>query len=285
MAVVTIARHMGSGGDELAHEVAQQLGVPYYDKEVIQLAATRLGITPEIATAEVQNRSLVNRLITMLSLRSPADGEPAGDEIGTSLGVRGITSSAYRGMLEEVVRELAGSGNAVIVGRASQMILRDTPHVLHVFVTAPTAQRVERVMRARQVNRAEATRLIESADQARAAYLSTDYGADWTSPTLYSLVVNTGRCATSVALAAIVAAARAADMLRAHAADASVQRLRQEVYTVAEAAQLLMLNPEILRHAIYAHELPAQRVGNDLLLIQRADLLAWVERRGSRTGA
>jgi cytidylate kinase len=283
MAVVTIARQMGSGGDELARDVAQELGVSYYDKEVIQLAAARLGITPEMAAAEVQNRSLTNRLISMLALRSPTDGEPAGDEEGASLGVRGITSSAYRGMLEEVVRELASTGDAVIVGRASQVVLRDVSHALHVFVTAPLARRVERVMRARAVARAEATRLIETSDQARAAYLSTEYGAAWQSPDLYSLVVNTGRCSMAMATAAIVAAARAADMLRASAADAGVRRLRQEVYTVAEAASLLMLNPEILRHAIYGHELPAQRIGNDLLLIQRGDLLTWAERRVANT--
>ncbi|MCC6630280.1 MAG: cytidylate kinase family protein [Chloroflexi bacterium] len=283
MAVVTIARQMGSGGDELARDVARELGVPYYDKEVIQLAATRLGITPEMAATEMQNRSLTNRLVSMLSLHPPADGEPAGDEEDASLGVRGITSSAYRDMLEVIMRELASTGSAVIVGRGSQVVLRDVPHAVHVFVTAPQANRLERVMRMRAVTHTEAERLIEASDQARASYLSTEYGAAWQSPELYGLVVNTGRCTTTMAVAAIVAAARAADMLRAPADDASTRRLRQEVYTVHEAASLLMLNPEILRHAIYGGELEALRVGNDLLLIQRRDLLAWFERQAAKT--
>ena len=60
-----------------------------------------------------------------------------------------------------------------------------------------------------------------------------------------------------------------------------MRRLRQAVYTVAEAADLLLQPPEVIRHAIYAGELPADRIGQNLMLIQRGDLIAWVERRAA----
>lgn len=281
MAVVTIARQLGSGGEEIALAVARELNVPYYDKEVIALAADRLGITEEMASSEMAERPLVNRLISLLLLRTPPGAPVASDEPASVMDVKRITSTGYRLTLEEVIRELAATGKAVIVGRASQVILQSTPQVIHVFITAPMADRIDRVMRERGVGRAEAQRLIEASDQERAGYLMAEYGTTWQSPYLYSLMINTGRCSTTTAVAAIVAAARAVDLLRGPGEDATYRRLRQEVYTVAEAADLLMMNPEVLRHAIYGGELPADRAGKNLLLIHRDDLIAWLERRAS----
>jgi excisionase family DNA binding protein len=145
-------------------------------------------------------------------------------------------------------------------------------------MTAPHAERVEHVMRERGVGRSEATRLIEASDTERAGYLLAEYGATWQSPLLYGLMINTGRCSVAAAVAAIVGAARAADLTRPPAEDAASRRLHQAVYTVAEAADLLMINPEIIRHAIYGGELPADRVGKDLLLVHRGDLIDWMHR-------
>jgi excisionase family DNA binding protein len=281
MAVVTIARQLGSGGEEIARAVARELHVPYYDKEVIALAAARLGITEEMAASEMAERPLVNRLISLLLLRTPPGAPVASDEPASAMDVKRITSTGYRLTLEEVIRELAATGRAVIVGQASQVILQSTPHVIHVFITAPLTDRIDRVMRERGVGRAEAQRLIEASDQERSGYLMAEYGTTWQSPYLYSLVINTGRCSTATAVAAIVAAARAADLLRGPSEDTTSRRLRQEVYTVAEAADLLMMNPEVIRHAIYGGELPADRVGKNLLLIHRSDLIEWLERRAA----
>lgn len=276
MAVVTIARQLGSGGGAIAREVARELNAPYYDKEVIGLAAARLGISEEVAASEVADRPLVNRLINTLLLREPAETSTDSQGAATAAAGRHITSTAYRSVLEEVVRELAGTGSAVIAGRAGQVILQSMPHVVHIFITAPPAARVERVMRERGIDRAAAERLIDASDQDRAGYLLAEYGAAWQSPHLYSLTVNTGQCTTATAVAAIVGAARVADLVRPHTAS---RRLRQEIYTVPEAAALLMMHPEIIRHAIFDHELPARRVGNDLLLIHRHDLISWMEQR------
>jgi excisionase family DNA binding protein len=136
-------------------------------------------------------------------------------------------------------------------------------------------------MREREVGRAEAERLIAASDAERAGYLMAEYGLDWQSPLLYTLTINTGLTVAGAATAAIVAAARSADAVRAPSEDAGVRRLRQAVYTVAEAADLLLLRPEVIRHAIYAGELPADRIGQNLMLIQRGDLIAWVERRAA----
>ena len=281
MAVVTIARQLGSGGDEVARAVARELDAPYYDKEIIAAAAARLGITPAMAEGELADRPLAHRLIGLLLLRTPP-GEPVEVDGPTSaLAVKGITGAGFRRVIEEVVAELAAAGPAVIVGRAGQAILRETPGAVHAFITAPRAERIARVMRERAVGRGEAERLIAASDAERAGYLKAEYGLDWQSPLLYTLTINTGLAAAGAATAAIVAAARAADAARGPAEDAAGRRLRQAVYTVAEAADLLLMRPEVIRHAIYAGELPADRVGRDLLLIQRGDLIAWVERRAA----
>jgi excisionase family DNA binding protein len=282
MAVVTIARQIGSGGDEIAHAVARELNVPYVEKEILAAAAARLGITQAMAEGELVDRPLVHRLIGML-LRTPPGTLPEADESTWAMGGKGITGTGYRRVIEEVVAEVAAAGPAVIVGRAGQAILRDHLDAVHVFISAPHAERVARIRRERAISQAEAEGVLAASDAERGGYLRAEYGLDWQSPLLYSLSINTGLTAVGTATAAITAAARAVDVARAAPTDVGGQRLRQAVYTVAEAADLLLVSPEVIRHAIYANDLPATRLGQDLVLIQRGDLIAWMGRRVSLT--
>jgi CMP/dCMP kinase len=285
MAVVTISRELGAGGDVIGQAVALELGVPYYDKEIIGMTAARLGLSEAMIETQEGDRSLMHRLIGRTLLREPADADAGGAGVASLMDAKGITSDVYRQVMEEVVRELAAGGRAVIAGWGGQIILRRTARVLHVHIGAPPSDRAEHLMRDRSIDRAEATRRIAASDAERAGYVRTEYGVDWREPDLYDLVVNTGRCSGAVAIATIAAAARALDATAPVADDARYRRLRQAFYTVPEAAELLMLNPEVIRHAVYGRELAAERVGPDLLLIDRRDLLAWLGARGQGLGA
>jgi excisionase family DNA binding protein len=282
MAVVTISRELGAGGDVIGQAVALELGVPYYDKEIIGMTAARLGLSEAMIETQEGDRSLMHRVIGRLLLREPADADTGGASL---MDAKGITSDVYRQMMEEVVRELAAGGRAVIAGWGGQVILRRAARVLHVHIGAPPSDRAEHLVRDRSIDRAEAARRIAASDAERAGYVRTEYGVDWRAPDLYDLVVNTGRGSGAAAIAAIVAAARALDATAPVDDDSRYRRLRQAYYTVAEAADLLMLNPEVIRHAVYGRELPAERVGPDLLLIDRRDLLAWLGGRGQGLGA
>jgi cytidylate kinase len=181
MAVITISRQLGSLGRDVARLVAERLGYRLVWRDMINEAARRAG-TPEVALAII-------------------------DE----LGLLGLTPTpkaraAYREAVGQVMGELARAGNCVILGRAGQVVLGDTPRVLHVRLIAPLAVRAQRVVGQQGISEAAARAQIEASDQHRRDYLDQYYGADWDDPELYDMVINTARLAPPAAAAIICAA-------------------------------------------------------------------------------
>jgi cytidylate kinase len=121
------------------------------------------------------------------------------------LNLLGITPSSearrqYHRSVQSVLHEQAAEGNVVIVGRASQVILRDFPGALHVRLIAPVDVRVQRVSVEKGISLEASRATIEASDQNRRSYLRRYYHVNWGDPVLYDLVINTEHI--SVALAA-----------------------------------------------------------------------------------
>ena len=280
MATVTISRQLGSGGYEMGQAVAEALGAPYLDREIVQLAAARLDIPTELAEDDDErDRLLLRRLRESLLLY---DQEVAGSDGPAPSGPARpamVTHETFQRTMEEIIREVARSGNAVIAGRGGQLLLRTLPHILHVHICAPLQTRIDRLVSQRGLSAAGAKHVIEVSDRERGEYTRAEYGIDWQSPELYDLIINTGRLTFDTAVSLIVTAARSLAATAPTSPESPYQRLRQDYYTAREAAELLMLHPEVIRHAVYAGELPAARAGKDMFTIQRRDLLAWVDRQ------
>ena len=205
--VITISRQRGSGADDIAVIVAQTLGVPLYDRQVLAEAAQAAGVDETtIATAE-RRQSLLVRIFEELGrfgalgsgAPSPSFGEPSVL----------IASLDFRAVVEQVLQGIAAAGPCVIVGHgAAQVALRGRPDVLHVFLHAPFEQRVQRMMVYGKLDRAAAEKDVREADRERSAFFKDYYGINWYDLRLYDLVLNTaGRTFTDVA-AEICAAAR-----------------------------------------------------------------------------
>jgi cytidylate kinase len=96
-------------------------------------------------------------------------------------------------LTEQVIREVAAGGNAVIVGRGAGFVLRDRQDVFRVFLRAPEAVRVKVLVARFGLSEAQAQRKMHETDSNRAAYIHQLYGRDWCDPDEYDLVVNTGR--------------------------------------------------------------------------------------------
>jgi excisionase family DNA binding protein len=279
MAIVTISRQLGSGGEEIGPAVARALGIPYIDREIVQQAAARAGVETALAAADREHeRLLTGRVIGLVLLRDPGVAETESLAAGTPMGARHITQATYRRMLEEVVREVADQGQAVIADWGGQLILRHDSRVLRVHLYAPLAARVERVAAQQAVPVAEAASLVAASDQEHAEYARVEYGVDWQSPDLYDLTINTSRLTSETAVALIVAAVRAR---QAGPGATLAAQSYQDYYTPREAAELLLLNAEVIRHAVYAGELPAIMMGRGAPVIHRHDLLEWLKRQQS----
>jgi hypothetical protein len=117
---------------------------------------------------------------------------------------------SYVRMVGLVIRGLAHEGNVMLVGRGAQVLLRNHPGALHVQIVAPLAHRVRVVMERTEMDRRAAQSRVRASDRARFDYLRRYHDVDWLDPTLYHLVLNTGRMSIATAADLIIAAQQAA---------------------------------------------------------------------------
>jgi len=111
--------------------------------------------------------------------------------------------------IQMVVNSLASRGEVVIVGRGGQAILKDKVGTLKVRIVAPTDIRVERIMKSEGLSKQDALKLIEVNDKATAEYLRRFYSIDWEDPSIYDMVLNTGKMDLSTAARVIASVGQA----------------------------------------------------------------------------
>jgi len=232
MAIVTISRQLGSGGNEIAAGVAEAMSLRFIDREMINRAAHEAGV-PKIALQEMEyegQRTLVEQVLDILRQMPPIPNplETAQREVATPLSVHfgGIFSPTLRPMstamddhvrmVGMVIRDLAREGEVIIVGRGSQVLLKDHPAALHVQIIAPFWHRVRKVMEREGLERRAAVSRVRTSDRAQADYLRRYHNVHWLDPRLYDLVINTAKVPVEVAVRLIVEASRALRASVAH---------------------------------------------------------------------
>jgi len=107
-------------------------------------------------------------------------------------------------MMEMVVRNLAQEGNAVIVGRGGQVLLRDMPRALHVSIVAPFERRVFSLAEREGIEQRDDSARLRASDRARMDYLGRYHRVDWLDPSLYNVVINTFKISSPLAAELIV---------------------------------------------------------------------------------
>jgi len=222
MTIITLSRQLGAGGSEIAMGVAKALGLRIIDRDAIDRAALEAGV-PEVALHELGyegRRGLMQRILDALktSPAIPSVIEMQRRESAAPLTVppQGIFTPAmpllsaamedYVRMVGMVILNMAKESNVLIIGRASQVLLRDDPEALHIQIVAPLERRVEKLMRIEGLTQREATQRILASDRARADYLRRYYGVNWLDPQLYDIVINTGRISIQTAVQLVVLA-------------------------------------------------------------------------------
>ena len=123
--IITISREFGSGGREIGKKLAEQLNVPFYDKELIEIAAKESGLDKELFEEEDSRTSKGFRLLGAL-------GYSLGGPLST------ITELSLNDRLflvqSQVIEQVAKEGACVIVGRCADYVLKDYDTVLNVFI-------------------------------------------------------------------------------------------------------------------------------------------------------
>lgn len=185
MRAVTISREYGSGGGEIATRLAQKLGWQLIDHEIVVAVARDLGVSvAEVEARDERAEGVVSRLLSNMQMFEPsllvAVPMPIKQE-----------PQAYALSLHKVIKAAANTGQAVIVGRAGQVILADRPDVLHVRVVAPLDLRIKYVMQREGMTQEQAKSRIQLKDRDRMRFLQNEYQQHADDAHLYDLVINT----------------------------------------------------------------------------------------------
>jgi len=188
MALVTISAAYGALGSEVGRRLADRLDVPFLDRAITAGVARRLALP--LAEAELLDESPGTRLERLLASFA---------EMGSLFGVTPVSTeeptdeATFRRATEEIIRQQAASGSAVIVGRAAMIVLAEHPHVVRVRLTGPRDARIQQAVRLHGLARDEAERQARASDGVREAWVERFYGRNVKDPSLYDLVINATR--------------------------------------------------------------------------------------------
>jgi cytidylate kinase len=162
-----------------------------------------------VASASLREQANYEARVGELMTKHSLDREAAAAQL-QSEGVSPYKPSEdYLQLTNAVILDYARQGDAMIVGRGGQMILRRRPGVLHVQFVGKFENRVYNICQREDVKWREAAHRLRRADEERAGYMRRFYGVDWLEPGLYDLVLNTDQIPDEAAVDMIVLAAEA----------------------------------------------------------------------------
>lgn len=182
--IITIGRQYGSGGRYVGKLLAEKLGIPFYDKELLAEASKESGICQEILENhdEKPTKSLLFSLVTGIQHQS----DPGMMYMDMPLNHRVFLAQF------EAIRKVAEKGPCVMVGRCSDYVLRERKDVVSVFIKADLQHRIERAVKHYGIAADKAEDVIRKADKQRASYYNYYSSGTWGDVNNYELCVDTG---------------------------------------------------------------------------------------------
>lgn len=178
--VISISREFGSGGREIGFRLAEKLGIPFYDKDIISLAAEHSNIAEEVFHAHdevIGKTERIDHEYVSVNPFSPLYEVPVSDQIFL--------------LQSQIIRKLEQQGPCVIIGRCSDIVAEDA---FNVFICASMKKRVERM---KALGTQESQKQLEThmreIDQKRREYYQYYSGNEWGNPRNYHLSLNSGK--------------------------------------------------------------------------------------------
>ena len=173
--IITISREFGSGGRFIGEEVAKQLGIKYYDKDIIAQIAEQSGFSPEYITEKAE--------------LSPKKGLFAYAFSGRDVTGKSIEDMVYEAQ-RKVILEIAEKESCVIIGRNADFILKDRDNVLNVFIHGDMPEKVARICKLYNVTEEEAEKMMADIDKRRMTNYRFYTDQKWGMAKNYTLSLN-----------------------------------------------------------------------------------------------
>ncbi|MGN0307941.1 MAG: AAA family ATPase [Lachnospiraceae bacterium] len=180
--VVTIGREYGSGGREIGEKLADRLGVTFYDRNLLNLAAQESGVSEE-KLSETDER-LEKRYF--------------------SYGVENLSEELFH-FQSKIMVEKAKMESCVIVGRCSDIILKDFAHAAHIFIYADEEDKIMRIRERNNLDEVKARKLMKQTEKIRSSYYQYYTDCDWGNRENKDLLINSSKTGIEGAVEVIIA--------------------------------------------------------------------------------
>ncbi len=193
--IVTISHQLGCGGSALGQKLSEQMGIPFFDREILTRVARELNLAESVVEGREERLSgfwqSLNRIAVLtdpVECLSMQSFEP------DDQGLFQVES--------EIILQIAAQSSGIFLGRCGRYILRDHPHLFNILVHADLTDRIHRVQKLFCLEAGDAKKLIAKNDRDRDAYMSTFARKNWLDARWYDLCVNTSSLGIEQSVAA-----------------------------------------------------------------------------------
>lgn len=178
--VITIARQYGSDGHRIGEKVAERLNIPFYDKELIALAAQKSGYHPD-ALKHADEKAAGSLLYTLAT----------GSSLGSMIGHYDIPINDKLFIVQnDIIKELAEKEQCVIIGRCGDYALRNFENKVTVFICGDLQSRIRHISEVEGVSMDAAENMVAKEDKRRASYYNFYTGLKWGVPDRYTICLS-----------------------------------------------------------------------------------------------
>lgn len=181
--IITIGRQYGSGGREVGEKLAKELGIDFYDKNILRMNSAESGIKESYfyMSDEKAGNRLLYKIINNLKpeLKQPSFGSDV------------VSADNLFRFQSEVIRKLAAEESCVLIGRCAEYILEGTEGLLRVFIYADMDYRMKRITELGYYGPDDVVKNIKRIDKERRDYHRYYTGRDWENLSNYDLMINT----------------------------------------------------------------------------------------------
>jgi cytidylate kinase len=199
MAVITISRQYGAGAMALGHRLADKYGYTLASREIVQSIADKAKVSTDfVLSVEKEAGTRLSRFMTRIISSRGMASKILRDDSGY------IDEKLYLDYLVLTVVQIADEGNAVIMGRGSQYILRTHPDAYHILLVDDLENRIRRVEKREKISFEQAARIVNHEDKRRLSLYHRLGKQDYDRPGLYHLVLNMSRLSLDKAFNLVV---------------------------------------------------------------------------------
>ena len=190
--IITIGRQFGSGGREIGKRLADELGIEFYDKELLSRAAKDSKICKELF--ETHDEKPTNSFLYSLVMDTYSMGFASG-----SVNEMPLNHKIFLAQFD-AIKKIAEEGPCVLVGRCADYILKNDPYVISVFFYSDIEERIKWSIEEYQVPAKQAKKIVQEKDAQRARFYEFYTNQKWGNARNYTLMINTSKMSTDEAV-------------------------------------------------------------------------------------